>query len=147
MEVIFGISIFFGLWLAWTVGYHINDWVAKIFSSLVKATDTNVVLTPATPVQVKISGPCRVCHEENSDNHWHPNIYVREEEPPVEKSLEETLEELTNEQIQELVWLLENTEEEFRKEIEEEEVAMYADNIKYLNLNTRKTPPYNHLDL
>lgn len=110
MEIISAIAIFVGAWLSWTVGYRINDWIAKIFTRKEKVVETKVIYTPATPVEV--------------------------EQKLEQKALEESLDELSNEQLQKLVWLLEDMTDELTYEEETEHLAMYADNIKYLNLNT-----------
>lgn len=79
-EVMFGMAIFFGLWLSWTVGYHVNDWVRKLFSYRMRATDTRVEFTPATPVEIEqkldyFENPftCRICGMQDlNGTHAHP---------------------------------------------------------------------------
>ena len=177
MEVVTGISIFLGAWLSWKVGYNLNDWVAKIFSPRVK--ETPVATTPATPLEIKMvhdekirdfnesarqmendyyNHICKYCLK---DERYGDHAHVQEE--PKEKTLEESLKDLNTEQLQELVFLLQDAtadildNDNLTYEEETEHLAMYADNIKYLNLNPERrrsrrppydpTPPYTHLDL
>lgn len=167
MEIISAIAIFVGAWLSWTVGYHINDWVAKIFTRKEKVVETKVIYTPATPVEVEqkleqkalefhASLPtCRTCGVEDArGDHAHKEHLFKQSQAisATEKTLKESLDELNSEQLQELIWLLEDANDNLTYEEDVEHLSMYADNIRYLNLNTptpktHRFPVYGHLDL
>lgn len=171
-EVIFGVSIFLGLWLSWTVGYNLHDWVKGIFSYRVKVTDTHVEFTAATPVEIKQEyetyGTLPVCHicglADLSRSHYHrrdPNPILDEmdtgqeadlledvESPKSEVTVGEVLSNMTDEQRDALYFLLGAALEQVQDE-EYEEIKTFDGNLRYVSRRptSRRPPYYDHLDL
>lgn len=173
-EVIFGVSIFLGLWLSWTVGYNLHDWVKGIFSYRVKITDTHVEFTAATPVEIKqeyeekvheLETSCTLCGLDDARHSYYhrrdPNPILDEmdtgqeadlledvESPKSEGTVGEVLSNMTDEQRDALYFLLGAALEQVQDE-EYEEIKTFDGNLRYVSRRptSRRPPYYDHLDL
>lgn len=146
MEIISAIALFIGAWLSWNVGYRLNDWVRKLFLYRVKTTPTRIEFRPATPVEIEQKYERKVHElEREYDRKVHELERNLSPEPKrilsQEETLEKSLAELTNDQIQDLVLILNDVREGLT---EEEVINTFADNMKYV---AKRKPLYDHLDL
>ena len=70
LGVLASIGVLVGMYISWKIGWHLDDWVSKIFSYRVSSTDTHLVFTKASPAEIeehrlsKIMGNAWMTHNE-----------------------------------------------------------------------------------
>jgi len=134
-----------GMWGSWKVGYHLNDWVATIFSYRARVTETHLVIEPrpltyekATPAEVEAKREDKILDNlENSllSQRLYDIDYVEDD-----RSLYQTVNSMITEQRNALYYLMGAALEEQEKQREESvEIVTYGGNVRHVKTHDRKT--------